>query len=65
MIANKIHLLKKAASLQHGLEFPSNTEFHIVMDVVYMQGFPLPPNLQSLIYNWIVSNPSLFKEIFR
>ncbi len=65
MITNKIQVLKKAAKLNFGLEFPSNTEFHIVTDVVYMQGFMLPPNLQEYIYNWIVSNPTLFKEIFR
>lgn len=65
MISNKILLLKRAASLTEEMSFPTGTEFHIVSDVVYMKGFPLPPDLQSLVYNWIVANPKLFKEIFR
>lgn len=65
MIANKILLLKKEAKLKNGLEFPAGTEFHIVMDVVYMQGFPVPQSVNSTIMNWISDNPNLFKEIFR
>jgi hypothetical protein len=65
MISNKILLLKQEATLKNGLKFPARTEFHIVMDVVYMQGFPLPANLQATLYNWIAENPRLFTEIFK
>lgn len=65
MIVNKILLLKNGAKLKNGLEFAAGTEFHIVMDVVYMQGFPLPQNIQPTIMSWINNNPNLFKEIFR
>lgn len=65
MISNKILLLKREAKLKNGLEFPPNTEFHIVMDVVYMKGFPLPQNLQATMMSWINDNPTLFREIFR
>lgn len=65
MTTNKILVLKKASTLQNGLEFPAGTEFHIVIDVVYMQGFPVPFNLQATMLNWINTNPSLFREIFR
>ena len=65
MEANKILLLKKESKLPNGLEFPIGTEFHIVMGVVYMQGFPLPQGVQRTILSWIENNPKLFKEIFR
>lgn len=65
MISNKILLLKKEAKLKNGLEFPAATEFHIVMDVVYMKGFPLPQSLQATMMTWLNDNPRLFKEIHR
>jgi hypothetical protein len=65
MIANKILLLKREATLPNGITLPTATEFHIVMDVVYMKGFPVPAGLQSTFYNWIKENPTLFREIFR
>ena len=65
MIAYKILVLKQDAKVQSGMEFKSGTEFHIVMDVVYMQGFPLSRELQPIIMGWISRNPKLFKEIFR
>jgi hypothetical protein len=35
-------------------------EFHIVADVLYMGGYPLPAGLQDFMINWITSNPALF-----
>jgi hypothetical protein len=65
MEKNKILLLKKEAKLKNGLEFPAGTEFHTVMGVVYMKGFPLPQGVQPTVIKWIEDNPKLFKEIFR
>lgn len=65
MFTNKILLLKKDSKLPNGLDFKKGTEFHIVMDVLYMQGFPVPQSLQTTIIAWINNNPNLFKEIFR
>ena len=65
MEANKILLLKKESKLPNGLEFEVGTEFHIVMGVVYMKGFPIPHGVQQTILSWIEKNPSLFKEIYR
>jgi len=42
------------------LKFKSGEEFHIVADVLYMNGFPLPAMFQAPIINWIESNPRLF-----
>ncbi len=65
MITNKILVLKKDGKLKNGLEFKKGTEFHIVMDVVYMQGFPLPQGLQATLMSWLINNKDLFNEIFR
>jgi len=43
-----------------GMNFKSGEEFHIVNDVVYMQGAMLPPEMQDIFYNWITKNPTLF-----
>ena len=52
--------LKNETTLNNGLTFPAGTEFEIVIDVVYMKGFPLPPAMQNEMYNWLVGNPQLF-----
>tara|TARA_R110000772_G_scaffold74963_1_gene163037 strand:+ start:592 stop:789 length:198 start_codon:yes stop_codon:yes gene_type:complete len=61
MVQSKIYILKAAIELDHGLSFKGNEEFHIVSDVVYMQGHMLPPDLQDYFYNWITKNPKLFR----
>lgn len=65
MIKDKILVLKEDVSITNNLKFDANTEFHIVMDVVYMQGYPLAPSFQPMMMNWLTNNDSLFKEIFR
>ena len=61
-IEQQVLRLKKDDSLPNGLEFKAGTEFEIVMDVVYMQGFPVPPNVQSTLYHWLTTNPQLFVD---
>ena len=34
--------------------------FHIVTDVLYMDGYPLPASLQQPMIDWIINNPALF-----
>ena len=65
MIDNKVVSLKKAATLKNGVNFPEGQEIEIVTDVVYVGGYPLPPNMQGLVLNWINSNPDLFTETTR
>jgi len=38
-------------------------EIEIVMDVVYINGFPVPPVLQNTFYLWIKNNPDLFVNV--
>ncbi len=64
MIRNKVLKLKKDSTIgKTKLSFKQNQEFEIVMNVVYMGGYPVALNTQSLILNWINSNPSLFTDI--
>lgn len=67
-INQKILILKKDAEINKDLKFPAGTEFEIVADVVYMSGYPIPPAMQSLFFNWLTTNMSdsqMFKEDFR
>lgn len=62
MIQNKVYRLKQPFTLMDGMDFKGGEEFHIVTDVVYMQGVMLPPEMQDMFYNWIINNPRLFVE---
>ena len=68
-ITQKILVLKQDASIDKtSFKFPSGTEFEIVADIVYMSGFPIPPDMQGCIYDWLVvnmDNKVMFKEDFR
>jgi hypothetical protein len=44
------------------LHLKDGEEFHIVADMMYMGGFPLPPGLQKPIIDWVLGNPILFVE---
>lgn len=43
-------------------DFKGGQEFHIVSDVVYMSGYPVPIELQHIMMNWIMQNPNLFVD---
>jgi hypothetical protein len=62
---NKVIQLKKAEKLPNGIEFFQEQEIEIVMDVVYIGGFPLPPNVQATVLNWIAQNPDKFINVTR
>ena len=58
----KVHKLKQAATINKELNFKQFQEFEIVNDVVFMNGYMIPPELQKLFYGWIISNESLFMD---
>ena len=60
MIQNKVYRLRRPHTLMKDMTFKGGEEFHIVTDVVYMQGAMLPPEMQPMFYNWITKNPQLF-----
>jgi len=65
MIRNKVFRLLKTVTLKNGVKLLEKQELEVVMDVVYMEGYPIPPNIQALILNWIKTNPSLFVDVTR
>jgi hypothetical protein len=42
------------------INLKGGSELHIVTDVLYMNGYPLPIGLQDYMINWIINNPNLF-----
>jgi len=67
-ITQKILILKKDVELIKDLTLSAGTEIEIVSDVVYIKGYPVPPEMQNIFLNWILKNMndnSLFKEDFR
>lgn len=60
MINNRVYRLNKATKLGEGLELPAGQELEVVMDVVYMGGYMVQPELQKLILSFILKNPNLF-----
>jgi len=62
MIVNKVYKLKEDATLTKELVFKRFQEFEVVNDVVYMNGFMLPPDLQPLFYKWLTENENLFTD---
>lgn len=62
---NKVFKLLKKTTLQNGVTLPEGQELEVVMNVVYMGGYPIPPNMQALVLNWIETNPNLFTDVTR
>ena len=65
--ANKVFRLRKPMEVKFNtipepLKFKLGEEFHIVMDVLYMNGMLLAAPFQVAIINCIESNPNLFVE---
>lgn len=60
MIQNEVYRLKEAAMVAKDMPLPAGQEVEIVMDVVYVNGNMVPPDLQSLFYTWVTKNPTLF-----
>lgn len=65
MIKNAVFKLLKKTTLQNGVTLPEGQELEVVMDVVYMGGYPIPPNMQPLVLIWIKNNPNLFADVTR
>lgn len=55
-----VYRLKQDAVVAKDLVLKAGQELEIVMGVVYMGGFPIPPNMQQLFMNFINNNKNLF-----
>lgn len=63
MITNRVYRLKETTEVAKGMPLQAGQELEIVMDVVYVNGNMVPPDMQPLFYRWIVSNPTLFNDV--
>jgi len=63
MITNRVYKLKADAEVGKDMPLPAGQEIEIVTDVLYINGYMVPPNLQPTFYNWIVNNPDLFDDV--
>ncbi len=59
-MTNRVYKLKQDTEVMKGVTLQAGQEIEVVMDVVYMNGYPLPPNLQPAFFSWIENNPKLF-----
>jgi hypothetical protein len=60
---NRVFRLKKATKLPNGVVFNGGQEIEIVLDVVYVNGFPIPFEMQATMIKWIKENPMLFDDV--
>lgn len=63
MIQNKVLRLLKGTLLPNGIKLSEGQELEIVMDVVYMNGYPIPFNMQVMVLNFIKDNGDLFIDV--
>ena len=50
------YVLKKNMDLPFGIKFSGGKEIVISNGVVVVDGFPLPPDMQTTIMNWLIQN---------
>jgi hypothetical protein len=62
MITARVFKLNQDAVPRPDFDFKKGQEFEIVTDVVYMNGFPLPIDMQRMFYTWITQNQNLFSD---
>ena len=63
MITNIVYKLKVDTLVGPQMPLFAGQEIEIVMDVVYINGYPVPPAMQGLFYNWVQNNPTLLDNV--
>jgi hypothetical protein len=56
MIDDKVYKAKKDLTGPFNITIKKNDELHIVRDIVYVNGYPLPFDMQTTIYDWLKNN---------
>lgn len=63
MITNKVYKLTKNVEVARNMPLQSGQEIEVVMDVVYINGFPLQPELQPLFLRFVNENQSILEDV--
>ncbi len=63
MITNKVYKLTKNVEVARNMPLQAGQEIEVVMDVVYMNGYPLQPELQPLFLRFVNENQSILEDV--
>lgn len=63
MIIEKVFKLTKNVEVARNMPLQAGQEIEVVMDVVYMNGYPLPPELQPLFLRFVNENQSILEDV--
>ena len=62
MLKNGVYKLLKAAEVGKDMPLPAGQEIEVINSVIYVNGFMVDTRLQTVFYNFVLNNPSLFKD---
>lgn len=63
MIKEKVFKLTKNVEVARNMPLQAGQEIEVVMDVVYINGFPLQPELQSLFLRFVNENQNILEDV--
>lgn len=63
MIKEKVYRLTKNVEVARNMPLQAGQEIEVVMDVVYINGFPLQPELQSLFLRFVNENQNILEDV--
>lgn len=63
MITNRVYRLKKDIEIGQDMPLKSGQELEVVMDVIYINGFMVPPAMQNLFMKFLLNNGELFEDV--
>ncbi len=62
MLKNGVYKLLKNAEVGKDMPLPAGQEIEVINGVIYVNGFIVDTRLQSVFYNFVLNNPTLFKD---
>lgn len=63
MIKEKVFRLTKNVEVARNMSLQAGQEIEVVMDVVYVNGFPLQPELQPLFLKFVNENQNILEDV--
>ena len=62
-IKNIVYKLKSDALIAKDMPLKAGQEIEVVLDVVYINGYMVPPAFQALFLKWLKDNPTLIEDV--
>jgi len=60
-----VYKLVNDYTLMEGIDLKRGQEFEVVQNVIYVNGYPLDPNMQGHFYQWMTAQPKMFENVTR